>query len=109
MTHVTAKVALQRFLASDESKAARQFLSHEMSRLSHLVLICLGDEVLRDELASGDPGDRNRPFDDWHNDLKKCQLHSHMTFGEILTSRTARSIAICTARLNVGFVLRGAS
>ena len=69
MAHVAAKVALQWLFAGDESKAARQFLSHEMTRLSHLVLVCLRDEVLRDELASGDPGNCDRPLDDWHNDL----------------------------------------
>lgn len=71
VSYMTPKIGLERFLASDQRQTSSQFLSHEMTRLSHLLLVRFGRIVLRDQLTGRYPGNSNRPLHDRDDDLRK--------------------------------------
>ena len=48
MADVASKVPFERFLTSDQRKAASEPLCHEMTGLTEFLLVGLSDEVLRD-------------------------------------------------------------
>lgn len=104
ITDVSGEVAPQRLLAGNKSEAAGQLLSHEVSSLSDLILARIRDEIFHDEFPSGNTSDCNRSFHHRQDDLQEWILvigvPKHWSSSE-RTSRTARSIARCTALLKL--------